>query len=91
MKDKFHLLNQGFEGKSDDKIAITSRNKKEWIRVIPLDKQPKPHIYLWLNRRSDNLLELLKETDFHTGFTKRFKTIADRSIFNADFFLVYSD
>ncbi|WP_242300534.1 hypothetical protein, partial [Bacillus cereus group sp. BfR-BA-01321] len=21
MKDKFHLLNQGFEGKSDDKIA----------------------------------------------------------------------
>ncbi|EEM92917.1 hypothetical protein bthur0013_57220 [Bacillus thuringiensis IBL 200] len=46
MKDKFHLLNQGFEGKSDDKIAITSRNKKEWIRVIPLDKQPKPHIYL---------------------------------------------
>lgn len=33
------------------------------------------------NRWSDiNLLDLLKETDFHTEFTKHFKTTADREI-----------
>ncbi len=31
-----------------------------------------------------NLLDLLKETDFHTGFTKHFKTTADRSILDEE-------
>nr|WP_275671941.1 Tn3 family transposase [Priestia flexa] len=31
-----------------------------------------------------NLLDLLKETDFLTGFTKHFKTTADRSILDQE-------
>lgn len=90
MKDKLHLLNQGFEKKSNDKIAITSRNNKGWIRVTPLDKQPEPpHLPMIKqeirNRWSNiNLLDLLKETDFHTSFTKHFKTTADRSILDGE-------
>lgn len=90
MKDKLHLLNQGFENKSNGKIAITSRNNKGWIRVTPLDKQPEPPHLPKIkqeirNRWSNiNLLDLLKETDFHTSFTKHFKTIADRSILDGE-------
>lgn len=74
MKDKLHLLNQGFENKSNGKIAITSRNNKGWIRVTPLDKQPEPPHLPKIkqeirNRWSNiNLLDLLKETDFHTSY-----------------------
>ncbi len=46
MKDKLYLLNQGFEDKSNDKVAITSRNNKGWIRVTPLEKRPNLHICL---------------------------------------------
>ncbi|ANS52113.1 transposase [Bacillus thuringiensis] len=90
MKDKLHLLNQGLEDKSNDKIAITTRNNKGWIRVTPLDKQPEPpHLSMIKqeirNRWSNiNLLDLLKETDFHTGFTKHFKTTADRLILDGE-------
>jgi TnpA family transposase len=90
MKDKLYLLNQGFEDKSNDKVAITSRNNKGWIRVTPLEKQPEPpHLSMIKqeirNRWSNiNLLDLLKETDFHTGFTKHFKTTADRSILDEE-------
>jgi len=90
MKDKLHLLNQGFEDKSNDKVRITSRNSKGWIRVTPLEKQPEPpHLSMIKqeirNRWSNiNLLDLLKETDFLTGFTKHFKTTADRSILDQE-------
>ena len=90
MKDKFQLLNQGFEVQSNEKVAITTRNNKGWIRVTPLEKQPEPlHVTRIKqeikNRWSDiNLLDLLKETDFHTEFTKHFKTTADREILDRE-------
>ncbi|TYR80915.1 Tn3 family transposase [Priestia megaterium] len=90
MKDKLYLLNQGFENKSNDKVKITNKNNKGWIRVTPLEKQAEPpHLSLIKqeirNRWSNiNLLDLLKETDFHTGFTKHFKTTADRSILDEE-------
>ncbi|MFD0769144.1 Tn3 family transposase [Bacillus sp. CGMCC 1.60114] len=90
MKDKLHLLNQGFDDKSNDKVSITSRNNKGWIRVTPLEKQPEPpHLSMIKqeirNRWSNiNLLDLIKETDFLTGFTKHFKTTADRSILDQE-------
>ncbi|WP_153044624.1 Tn3 family transposase, partial [Bacillus cereus] len=65
---------------------ITTKNNKGWIRVSPLEKQPDPPHLAQIkgeikNRWSDiNLLDLLKETDFHTEFTKHFKTTADREI-----------
>jgi len=65
MKEKLSLLHEGFENKSNDKIAITTRNNKGWIRASPLEKQIEPrHVakikqeikYRW----SDiNLLDLL--------------------------------
>jgi len=90
MKDKLSLLNQGFEDKSNQKIAITTKNNKGWIRVTPLEKQPEPQHLIQIkneikNRWSDiNLLDILKETDFHTGFTKHFKTTADRAILDQE-------
>ncbi len=90
MKDKIRLLNQGFEDKSNEKIAITTKNNKGLIRVTPLEKQPKPQHLIQIkneikNRWSDiNLLDILKETDFHTGFTKHFKTTADRAILDQE-------
>ena len=84
MKDKLHLLNQGLRDQSNEKVAITTRNNKGWTRVTPLEKQPAPPHVTRIkqeikNRWSDiSLLDLLKETDFHTEFTKHFKTTADR-------------
>ncbi|THG92330.1 transposase [Alkalihalobacillus alcalophilus ATCC 27647 = CGMCC 1.3604] len=90
MKDKLQLLNQGLEVQSNEKVAITTRNNKGWIRVTPLEKQPEPPHVTRIkqeikNRWSDiNLLDLLKETDFHTEFTKQFKTTADREILDRE-------
>lgn len=90
MKDKLDLLNQGFRDKSNDKVRITSRNNKGWISVTPLEKQPEPpHLSMIKQEIRDrwsniNLLDLLKETDFLTGFTKHFKTTADRSILDRE-------
>jgi TnpA family transposase len=90
MKDKLHLLNQGLEDQSNEKVAITTRNNKGWIRVTPLEKQIEPPHVMRIkqeikNRWSDiNLLDLLKETDFHTEFTKHFKTTADREILDRE-------
>lgn len=90
MKDKLHLLNQGLRDQSNEKVAITTRNNKGWIRVTPLEKQPEPPHVTRIkqeikNRWSDiNLLDLLKETDFHTEFTKHFKTTADREILDRE-------
>jgi hypothetical protein len=78
------------EDKSNQKVAITTKNKKDWIRVTPLEKQPEPQHLVQIkneikNRWSDiNLLDLLKETDFHTGFTKHFKTTAHRDILDRE-------
>ncbi|CKE85887.1 transposase [Streptococcus pneumoniae] len=86
MKEKLTLLNQGFEKNSNRQVVITTKNNKGWIRVSPLEKQPDPPHLAQIkgeikNRWSDiNLLDLLKETDFHTEFTKHFKTTADREI-----------
>ncbi len=83
MKEKLTLLNQGFEKNSNRQVVITTKNNKGWIRVSPLEKQPDPPHLAQIkgeikNRWSDiNLLDLLKETDFHTEFTKHFKTTAD--------------
>ncbi|KIL73923.1 Tn3 family transposase [Bacillus badius] len=90
MKDKLHMLHQGLEDKSNEKVAISAKNNKGWIRVTPLDKQPEPPHVLRIkqeikNRWTDiNLLDLLKETDFHTGFTKHFKTAANREILDQE-------
>jgi len=86
MKDRLSVLNQGFEDKTNQKVSIVTKNNKGWIRVSPLDKQQAPPHLAQIkqeikNRWSDiNLLDLLKETDFHTGFTEHFKTTADREI-----------
>ncbi|AWI12394.1 Tn3 family transposase [Caldibacillus thermoamylovorans] len=90
MKDNLQLLNQGLEVQSNEQVAITTRNNKGWIRVTPLEKQIEPPHVMRIkqeikNRWSDiNLLDLLKETDFHTEFTQHFKTTADREILDRE-------
>lgn len=90
MKDKLQLLNQGLEVQSNEQVAITTRNNKGWIRVTPFEKQIEPPHVMRIkqeikNRWSDiNLLDLLKETDFHTEFTQHFKTTADREILDRE-------
>ncbi len=90
MKDKLHMLHQGLEDKSNEKVAISAKNNKGWIRVTPLDKQPEPPHVLRIKQEIKNrwtginLLDLLKETDFHTGFTKHFKTAANREILDQE-------
>ncbi|WP_305927772.1 Tn3 family transposase [Bacillus mycoides] len=90
MKEKLNMLNQGLEDKINQKIKIITKNKKGWIRVTPLDKQPEPQSLVQIknkikDRWSDmNLLDLVKETDFHTGFTKHFKTTANREILDRE-------
>ncbi len=90
MKDSLSLLNQGFEEKSNSKVIITTRNNKGWIKVTPLEKQEEPHHLVHIKnhikkRWSDiNLLDILKETDFHTHFTEHFKSTADRQILDQE-------
>jgi TnpA family transposase/(2Fe-2S) ferredoxin len=90
MKDSLHLLNQGFAEKSNTKVTITTKNNKGWMKVTPLEKQEEPqhlvHIKNHIKKRwSDiNLLDILKETDFHTNFTEHFKSTADRQILDQE-------
>ncbi|MEH7081020.1 transposase, partial [Bacillus velezensis] len=76
--------------KNNDRVSITTRNNKGWVRVTKLDKQPEPPNLVMIKQAvkdrwsNINLLDLLKETDFHTNFTKYFKTSANRSILNED-------
>ncbi|MED3330298.1 Tn3 family transposase [Bacillus thuringiensis] len=90
MKNKLNMLHEGLESGSNTKVVITSKNNKGWLKVTPLDKQVvPPHLPMIKQEIRDrwsniNLLDLLKETDFHTGFTKHFKTTADRSILSEE-------
>ncbi|WP_439823224.1 Tn3 family transposase [Bacillus cereus] len=89
MKEKLQMLHQGLENQINKKIVITTKSNKGWIQVTPLDKQLEPPLVPTIkqevkNRWNDiNLLDLLKETDFHTVFTKHFKTTANREIIDA--------
>nr|WP_261978656.1 DUF4158 domain-containing protein [Bacillus cereus] len=90
MKNKLNMLHEGLESGSNTKFVITSKNNKGWLKVIPLDKQVvPPHIPMIKQGIRDcwsNIifLDLLKETDFHIGFTKHFKTTADRAILSKE-------
>ncbi len=90
MKDKLNMLHEGIANRTNDKVAVTNRGSNGWIRVTPLDKQTDPPLLSMIKQEVRNrwsnidLLDLVKETDFHTGFTNYFKTTADRSILDKE-------
>ncbi|MED3069659.1 Tn3 family transposase [Bacillus thuringiensis] len=90
MKDRLTLLNQGFEDKNNEKVKIITKSNKGWIQVTPLEKQLEPPHLPQIKKAvhnywpDTNLLDILKETDFHTNFTKHFKSIAGREILDRE-------
>lgn len=90
MKDKLNMLHEGIANRTNDKVAVTNRGNNGWIRVTPLDKQTDPSLLSMIKQEVRNrwsnidLLDLAKETDFHTKFTNYFKTTADRSILDKE-------
>jgi hypothetical protein len=64
---------------------ITTRKGDVWIRVPRLAKQPEPETLQALKREIVSrwgvidLLDVLKEVDYLTGFTNEFTTIATRA------------
>jgi TnpA family transposase len=70
------------------KVSIKDRKKKGAIKITPFDPQPEPqHLELLkmeIARRWPDLqlIDVLKEADFRTGFTKRFESVASRETLN---------
>ena len=66
------------------KVSIKDRKKKGAIKITPFEPQPEPHhlelLKMEIARRWPNLqlIDILKEADFRTGFTKRFESVASR-------------
>lgn len=89
MKQKLSLLDEGLLSKDNQKVSILSKNSG-WIRLSPLEKQDEPiHLSQIKNEirnkwPNTNLLDVLKEADFFTNFTKHFKTTADREILDRE-------
>lgn len=70
------------------KVSIKDRKKRGAIKITPFDPQPEPHhlelLKMEIARRWPNLqlIDVLKEADFRTGFTKRFESVASRETLN---------
>lgn len=84
MKESLESLNKNIS--KNDKVNITTRNNKPWIRITPLEAQKDPENLISLkqeilkNWSMVSLLDIFKETDLRIGFTQNFKTIGEREI-----------
>jgi TnpA family transposase len=69
-----------------DGVKITSRHGEPWIGVPKLDKLVEPENLIALKREvaarwgTIDLLDMLKEADFDTGFSEEFSSVAQREI-----------
>lgn len=84
MKESLEGLNKNIS--KNDKVNITTRNNKPWIKITPLEAQKEPENLISLkqeilkNWSMLSLLDIFKETDLRIGFTTNFKTIGEREI-----------
>ena len=80
----FHRLSDALRRRKAGGAEITTRKGDVWIRVPRLGKQPEPETLQALKREIVSrwgvidLLDVLKEVDYLTGFTNEFTTIATR-------------
>jgi TnpA family transposase len=64
----------------NDKVMITNKNGRPWIKLTPLDPQPEPknlvNLKVEIGRRWNQmyLLDMLKEADLRIGFTAFLKS-----------------
>ena len=67
-------------------VRITTRRGTPWITVPPMDKQPEPPTLQALKDEVErrwgtiDLLDMLKDADYLTGFTDEFVSVASREV-----------
>ena len=67
-------------------VRITTRRRAPWITVPPIDKQPEPPTLQALKDEVErrwgtiDLLDMLKDADYLTGFTDEFVSVASREV-----------
>ena len=67
-------------------VRVTTRRGEPWVTVPPMDKQPEPPTLQALKDEVErrwgtiDLLDMLKDADFLTGFTEEFASVASREI-----------
>jgi hypothetical protein len=69
-------------------VRVTTRRGEPWVTVPPMDKQPEPPTLQALKDEVErrwgtiDLLDLLKDADYLTGFSEEFASVASREITN---------
>ncbi|NGO71269.1 Tn3 family transposase, partial [Streptomyces boncukensis] len=67
-------------------VEVTTRRGEPWIKVSPLGKQEEPENLVELKAEIErrwgtiDLLDILKEAEFATGFTSEFASVATREV-----------
>lgn len=67
-------------------MRISNRRGEPWITVPAIEKQPEPPTLQALKEEVErrwgtiDLLDVLKEPDYRTGFTEEFSSVASREI-----------
>jgi TnpA family transposase len=86
LHDGLEHLDQALVAGSAGGVRVTTRRGQPWIKVPPLTKQPEPVNLVALKAEVEarwgtlDLLEVLKEVDYLTGFTAEFASVASREI-----------
>ena len=81
MAEHLKNLNDGLP--ANDKVSITTRKEKSWIKITPTEAQKPPenieNLKAEIAERWNNLslLDILKETAIRTNFLKHFHTVCD--------------
>jgi Tn3 transposase DDE domain len=69
-------------------VRVTTRRGEPWVTVPPMDKQPEPPTLQALKDEVErrwgtiDLLDMLKDADYLTGFSQEFASVASREITN---------
>jgi TnpA family transposase len=79
-------LNDALANVTAGGVRISNRRGEPWITVPAIEKQPKPPTLQALKNEVErrwgtiDLLDVLKEADYLTGFTEEFSSVASREI-----------
>jgi TnpA family transposase len=86
LRDALARLDTALELGTSGGVEVTTRRGEPWIKVSPLGKQEEPENLVALKAEIErrwgtiDLLDILKEAEFATGFTGEFASVATREV-----------
>ncbi|BBC28962.1 hypothetical protein SGFS_002530 [Streptomyces graminofaciens] len=86
LRDALARLDTALELGTTGGVEVTTRRGEPWIRISPLGRQEEPENLVALKAEIEHrwgtidLLDILKESEFATGFTGEFASVATREV-----------